>query len=209
MSGTQVPFGLDTPFSTLDENCFRAIAESTTDMIAVLDADGRRLYVNPALASPFGGRERLIGSDSLADVHPEDRAHLRALLQTVLESGEGRRAEYRIIDRQGRIRFFESQSNVVCNAEGPMRVVVVSRDVTERKHMERELYELKQRFISMSNHEFRTPLTTIRSSAELLHSYDCQFTKIERQEILENIRSAVVRMTGMLEHMLKVSRSAG
>lgn len=200
--------GADAAAAAPDERCFQAIAESATDMIAVLDADGRRLYVNPALAGLFGGRARLLGSNSLADVHPEDRARLRELLHQVVDSGQGRRAEYRVIDHQGRIRFLESQSNVIATAEGPLRVVMVSRDVSERKHMERELHDLKQRFISMTNHELRTPLTTIRSSAELLRCYEPRFSASERQELLDDIRSAVGHMTGMIEHLLKISRSA-
>ena len=199
----------DAPVAALDERCFQAIAESATDMIAVLDADGRRRYVNPALAGLLGGRERLIGSDSLADVHPEDRTRLRELLRQVVDSGEGRRAEYRVIDRLGRIRFLESQSNVIGAGPGPLRVVVVSRDVTERKHLERELSDLKQRFISMTNHELRTPLTTIRSSVELLSGYGPRFSASERQELFDDIRSAVGHMTGMIEHLLKTCRSAG
>ena len=199
----------EAPVAALDERCFQAIAESASDMIAVLDADGRRRYVNPALAGLLGGRERLIGSDSLADVHPEDRTRLRELLRQVVDSGEGRRAEYRVIHRLGRIRFLESQSNVIGAGPGPLRVVVVSRDVTERKHLERELSDLKQRFISMTNHELRTPLTTIRSSVELLSCYGPRFSASERQELFDDIRSAVGHMTGMIEHLLKTCRSAG
>lgn len=199
----------DAPAAALDERCFQAIAESASDMIAVLDADGRRRYVNPALAGLLGGRERLIGSDSLADVHPEDRARLRELLRQVIERGEGRRAEYRVIDHLGRIRFLESQSNVIGAGPAPLRVVVLSRDVTERKLLERELDDLKRRFVSMANHELRTPLTTIRSSIELLCCYETRFSASERQELFDDIRSAVGHMTGMIEHLLKTCRSAG
>jgi len=208
MASVQRLPGAETRTAALDEVCFRAMAESATDMIAVLDADGRRLYVNPAMAGLFGDRSQLIGSDSLADIHPEDRTRLRELLHQVVDGGEGRRAEYRVIDHQGRVRFLESQSNVIATGEGPLRVVVVSRDVTERKRVERELHDLKLRFISMTNHELRTPLTTIRSSAELLRCYEQNFSASERQELLDDIGSAVVRMTGMIEQLLNISRSA-
>jgi PAS domain S-box-containing protein len=77
----QRPAAAQSAAPILDERCLQAVAESASDMIAVLDADGRRLYVNPALADLLGGAQRLIGSDSLADVHPDDRPRLRELLR--------------------------------------------------------------------------------------------------------------------------------
>lgn len=247
----------------LDERCFHAIADSTSDMIAVLDAEGRRLYANPAFVRLLGETGSLAGSDSFLDIHPDDRDRMRALFRQVATQGSGARAEYRLIDGQGGTCYLESQSNVVCDGSGPLRVVVVSRDVTERRRMEdalsrlnrelesrieartaqlaaakgqlegtvaelqaahgelrtreedarraleraRELHDLKLRFVSMTNHEFRTPLTTILSASELLRTYDGRFSDKERIEILDDIRSAVGRMTLMLDQVLTISRS--
>lgn len=120
----------------LDERCFHAAADSTSDMIAVLDAEGRRLYANPALARLLGETGSLVGTDSFLDIHPDDRDRMRALFRQVATQGSGARTEYRLIDGQGGTCYIESQSNVVCDGSGPLRVVVVSRDVTERRRME-------------------------------------------------------------------------
>lgn len=255
--------GADTPEAALDARCFHAIAESTMDMIAVLDAEGRRLYVNPALARLLGPARSRVGSDSFHDIHADDRERLRTLFGQVAADCSGTRAEYRIIDCQGRARYLESQSNAIRGDGGPPRVVVVSRDVTERRAMQEdltrlnqelesrieartaqlsaakrqlegtvaelqaahgelrareedarhalarasELHELKLRFISMTNHEFRTPLTTILSASELLRAYDERFTVKERFDILDDIRAAAGRMTEMLDQVLTISRS--
>lgn len=193
--------------SALDERCFHAVAESTSDMITVVDAEGRRVYANPAFVRLLGETGSLVGSDSFLDIHPEDRERMRALLRRVTTEGSGMCAEYRLIDGLGRTRFLESQSNVVCDGNAPLRVVVVSRDVTERKQMEEALSrlsrELKAR-IATANHEFRTPLTTILSASELLRSYDTQFTGKERLDMLDGICNAVGRMTAMLDQALAI-----
>ncbi|NUM49207.1 MAG: PAS domain S-box protein, partial [Anaerolineales bacterium] len=83
------------------------------------------------------------------------------------------------------------------------RVALVLRDVTEEDAMRHLLGD----FLANITHEFRTPLTTILSASELLRTYDGRFSDKERIEILDDIRSAVGRMTLMLDQVLTISRS--
>lgn len=94
--------------------------------------------------------------------------------------------------------------------------VLVATDISERIRHEseilqalerqRELNQLKSRFVSMASHEFRTPLATIRSSSELLRHYSERMPPAERLEMLSNIESAVDRMTRMLEDVLVIGK---
>lgn len=70
---------------------------------------------------------------------------------------------------------------------------------------ERELGELKSRFVSMVSHEFRTPLTTIQSSTELLQHYE--WTPEEKEERYEQIHTAVRHMTQLLEDVLLIGKA--
>jgi two-component system sensor histidine kinase/response regulator len=70
---------------------------------------------------------------------------------------------------------------------------------------ERELSEMKTNFISVVSHEFRTPLTTIQSAAELLEHYE--WTKEEKTEQLHQIQSEVKHMTELMEDVLFLSRT--
>ncbi len=89
-------------------------------------------------------------------------------------------------------------------------------DVSERKHSDEmlktalakqtELTRLKSRFISMTSHEFRTPLATILSSAELIEHYHAKLTPLERQDLTTSIQTAVTRMTAMLDDVLMIGR---
>ena len=70
----------------------------------------------------------------------------------------------------------------------------------------RELSELKTRFVSMTSHEFRTPLATILSSAELLEHYSDKFDAQEKLELLREIQVATKRMGRMLEDVLTIGK---
>ncbi|MFN5924870.1 MAG: ATP-binding protein [Pseudanabaena sp.] len=78
---------------------------------------------------------------------------------------------------------------------------VLARSLTQ----ERELSEMKTNFISVVSHEFRTPLTTIQSAAELLEHYE--WTKEEQTEQLHQIQSEVKHMTELMEDVLFLSRT--
>jgi PAS domain S-box-containing protein len=71
---------------------------------------------------------------------------------------------------------------------------------------EKELGELKSRFVSMASHEFRTPLSTINSSAYLLQKYNTTEDQPKREKHLERIISSVNTMTDILEDFLSVGK---
>jgi PAS domain S-box-containing protein len=77
-----------------------------------------------------------------------------------------------------------------------------------RKSLEREkeLNKLKSRFVSMASHEFRTPLTTIASSSELIGLYTQSEQQDKRDKHLRRIRSAVANLTGILGDFLSLSK---
>lgn len=71
---------------------------------------------------------------------------------------------------------------------------------------EKELSELKSRFVSMASHEFRTPLTAIASSAELIGLYAQTEQQHSREKHLKRINSAVTNLTGILSDFLSLSK---
>jgi two-component system, cell cycle sensor histidine kinase and response regulator CckA len=131
------------------EEFFRLISENVTDLIAVVDRDGSRLYNNPAYERSLGQAGGLKGTNSFHEVHPEDRARIQRIFANTLATGIGERAEYRLRLSDGKIRHIESLGSVIHDDRGqPAKVVVVSRDITERKRamdeLERTLGELQQ-----------------------------------------------------------------
>jgi two-component system sensor kinase FixL len=71
---------------------------------------------------------------------------------------------------------------------------------------EKELSELKSRFVSMASHEFRTPLSTILSSADIIEEYMQTEQQSRREKHTARIKSAVANLTGILNDFLSLSR---
>jgi PAS domain S-box-containing protein len=71
---------------------------------------------------------------------------------------------------------------------------------------EKELNHLKSRFVSMASHEFRTPLSTILSSAELIGAYNDGGQDQKREKHIVRIRSAVNNLTSILNDFLSLSK---
>ncbi|MEB3232393.1 MAG: HAMP domain-containing sensor histidine kinase [Leptolyngbyaceae bacterium] len=71
----------------------------------------------------------------------------------------------------------------------------------------RELNALKSRFVSIVSHEFRTPLTVLRTSTELLEKYGHLASDSKKQAYYQRIRAAISNMTQLLEDVLVVGQS--
>ncbi len=118
---------------------FRIITEHIDDLIAVLDLTGKRLYNSPSYKSLFGDAN-LKGTDSFREVHPDDRIKIKEIFTNTVKTGIGQRTEYRLVLPDGSVRFIESQGNVIKDDKGkPQVVVVVSRDITERRQSESKI----------------------------------------------------------------------
>lgn len=71
---------------------------------------------------------------------------------------------------------------------------------------EKELGDLKTRFVSMASHEFRTPLTSILSSASLIEKYKTSEEQMKRDVHIHRIKSSVSHLTEILEEFLSVGK---
>jgi PAS domain S-box-containing protein len=96
-------------------------------------------------------------------------------------------------------------------------VMAIIRDITERKRVEtdirnalekeKELGELKSRFVTMASHEFRTPLATILSSSELLEYYSHKWSDEKKLKHQQRIQSSVKHMTNLLDDVLLIGKA--
>src|ERR1043166_2975340 len=134
------------------EEFFRLISENVHDLIAVIDRNGRRLYNSPSYKKLLGDPDSLRGTNSFAEVSPEDQQRLKRIFQETVATGVGQRTEFRFIRKDGAVRHIESQGSVIKDANGQTsKVVVVSRDITERKHSEEVLHESEKRYRHLLN----------------------------------------------------------
>ena len=117
------------------EELFQLIGENVADMIAVVDMEGHRLYNSPSYHKVLGyTEEELKSSSSFDQIHPEDRNRVQEAAAHARRTGVGRPLEYRIRRKDGAWRVLESTASVIRSASGePEKLVIVNRDITERK----------------------------------------------------------------------------
>jgi diguanylate cyclase (GGDEF)-like protein/PAS domain S-box-containing protein len=148
------------------EEKFRLITEKISDFIAVLDRDGRRVYTSPSYRAFFGGAD-LTGTDSFRDVHPQDRETIRRIFRETVDTGVGRPAQFRFLFEDGSVRFMESQGNVICDESGKVsKVVVIARDVSERKKQQDRIERLSRITAVLSG--INSAIVRIRDRKEML-----------------------------------------
>ncbi len=129
------------------EEQIRLIMENLADLVAVLDLDGRRLYNSPSYRGILGDPDKLRGTSSFDQIHPEDRARVQQAFKETVRTGIGQRLDYRMVDQHGQVRHIESQGSVIRDDRGQVsKVVMVSRDVTERQRAEKARRESEQKY---------------------------------------------------------------
>ena len=115
------------------EEFFRLIVENVDDLLVVLDLKGRRLYNSPSYAKLFGSVDGMKNTNSFAEVHPDDQQRVRKAFSDTVKTGRSNRLTYRFVAADGSIHFMESCGDLIRSSQGqPLRVVVVSRDITKR-----------------------------------------------------------------------------
>lgn len=80
------------------------------------------------------------------------------------------------------------------------------QEVRKALQKEKELHELKSRFVTIASHEFRTPLSTVLSSVSLIGKYKTTEDDEKRMKHVERIKSAVSNLTSILNDFLSISR---
>ena len=80
------------------------------------------------------------------------------------------------------------------------------QELSEALDKERQLNEIKSRFVSMASHEFRTPLTTVLSSASLLSKYTTSDEQDKRDKHIQRIKNSVNNLNDILEDFLSLGK---
>jgi PAS domain S-box-containing protein len=131
---------------------FQALVEQSTDIISVIDADGRIQYQSPSLERILGhDPDGTVGNLAWEYVHPDDRANIkRTFEEWKTGAGEREPIEYRARHADGSWRWFEARGTEQFDDPDVEGYVVNSRDVTERKERTEEILELKRQYQTLS-----------------------------------------------------------
>lgn len=191
----------------------RALINAIPDLMFRISGDG--IFVNYKVSKEedlLVKPDRFIGRRVDEVMPPEVAQPTMYYIQQALTTGELQIFEYQLyIDDE----LCDYEARIVVSAVNEVMAIV--RNITARKRAEaemhhtlakeKELSELKSRFVTMTSHEFRTPLTTILSSAELMEDFGYQWSEEKKLIHLRRIATTVKHMNQLLDDVLLIGKA--
>ena len=199
----------------LQEEKYKLVSENSGDVIGLHKLGGRLVFISPSCQRLIGYSENeLRGSNPIRLIREGQRTLITQVIEkTALNKGKDVKMTYEIQNKEGKWIWVETSLTCILNEEGKADLLQTStRDISERieaLEKERQLNKLKSNFISMASHEFRTPLTTIQSSNELINMYIANIDVKVNQKLTKHvgrIRSELDRLNSLLKDVFTLGR---
>ncbi|OUC11992.1 MAG: hypothetical protein B0A82_25175 [Alkalinema sp. CACIAM 70d] len=202
-----------------------SVIVNANDAVVITEAEPVKLpgphiiYVNRAFTRMMGYEpEDVIGKTPRILQGPKTDLHTLEHIRSALRQWKSVLVEVINYRKDGSEIWVELSIFPVADQTGRYHYWVgIQRDITERKRAEadmkialvkeRELSELKSRFVSTTSHEFRTPLSTILSSADLLEYYAADGSPKKQLEHINRIQNAALNMNHLLNDILIIERA--
>lgn len=126
------------------EERYRLITENSLDLIATIDPDGNILYASPSHQTVLGMGQHPADGQIYELIHPDDREALETEIgQLAGKQKAVSMLEFRLQTGSGKVIFAESKISSILDEAGQIRkLLLVTRDVTERKKWEQQIYHL-------------------------------------------------------------------
>ncbi len=202
------------------KNMYRLLADNTVDLVCLHNLDTSFEYVSPSINKLMGYTpEELIGQSPMLFVHPIDLENLQERFESFIKKADDSYVEARFKNKNNEYVWFEIKGSIVIVDEKPVGFQTSARDITQKKQVqhamekalvqERELNELRTNLVSTISHEFRTPMTTIRTSAELIEMYiegHNFVNSTQLQKRINTITEEIDRIVELMNDVLTISK---
>ena len=146
----------------VSEDRFRKLLKNSMDVITVLDESGNIIYDNFSIYTQFGYEQPLIGTSIFDYFHPEDLERAKGEFEKViLKKGVSDPIEFRFKAADGSWKYVEALGNNLLDEPAIKGIVINSRDITERKKIEKALMQSEERFRKLV--QYSSDITTVVS----------------------------------------------
>lgn len=164
-----------------------AIGQNTTDLIAIVDVEGRVVYGNPGAQKVFGvTTEQAVGTQARLYLHPDDlEQNLKFFAEVIATPGSSARQEIRTLSPAGEIRQIEVVCTNLLDDPSIHGIIINGKDVTERNEYVARLQALEERF-RVAFEENMAPMSFADVNDHILDVNEafCQMVGFSRLELL-------------------------
>lgn len=192
------------------EELFRLITENAADMIAVVNTQGERLYNSPSYETILGYTpEELNGTTAMDQIHPEDLDRVLKAASEARRTGVGTSLEYRMRHKDGSWRSLESRASTIIKNGTVEKLVIVNRDVTQRKSLEEQFRQAQKmeaigRLSGGVAHDFNNLLGVIIGYGEIVQEGTPAESPL--RSCVDEMLKAGHRAAGLTRQLLAFSR---
>ena len=211
------------PIHSKIDNRFEALFNSASMAIIVVDSKGVINMANPFANTLFAYTEETMVGQMLEQLIPQrhhtkhlghrdgyiDKPNARSMgvgmtLSAIKKDG----TEFPVEISLGHFKTEEDRYAIAFIADITKRKINEEKIIAQQLEMEKEkeVNDLKSRFVSMASHEFRTPLSTVLSSVSLLSKYTTTEDQSKRDKHIDRIKSSVKTLTDILNEFLSLGR---
>ncbi len=211
------------PISSKIDNRFEALFNSASMAIIVVDSKGVINMANPFANTLFAYTEEPMVGQMLEELIPQrhhakhvghrdgyiDKPNARSMgVGMTLSAMKKDGTEFPVEISLGHFKTEEDQYAIAFIADITKRKINEEKIIAQQLEMEKEkeVNDLKSRFVSMASHEFRTPLSTVLSSVSLLSKYTTTEDQSKRDKHIDRIKSSVKTLTDILNEFLSLGR---
>ncbi len=175
------------------EEKLRSIFTSSSNAITVTDLNGNIIECNQETLDlhGFSSKEEVLGINAFTFLAKKDKVRAMENMKRTLQKGQVKDVEYALITRDGREFPAEISVSVIKDHSGnPTSLVTITKDITERKRMEKQLI-LSERLTAIGKlsstiaHELRNPLGVINNSSYFLNM---KLKNIADEKVLKHLK---------------------
>jgi PAS domain S-box-containing protein len=211
---------------------YEIVSKATNDAIWDWDIENHNQTWNHGMQTIFGYTEREIKGTRIwwrDNIHALDHDRIdQELGEAFAKKTNNWTSQYQYLCADGSYKYVLDRAYIIYRESKPIRMIGAMQDITEVVHYrqglehmveerthklnkalnkEKELVDMKSKFISIASHEFRTPLTTISLAAGLIKKYAKKMNPDELDNKLDNIEKQVSHMTYLLDDVLTIGKA--
>lgn len=182
-----------------------SVTEHAPDVICRFDKGFKLLYVNPAIEVATGIPQQAFINKTTRELGmPEEHsAHWEKHIAQVVQTGQQTTMEFPFMTPKAGLKFFQAVLVPEFTDDGIVETVLtISRDITEKKELERK----KEEAVSFVSHELKTPVTSLKISAQMLQRKFIKEGDSNSAAQLERMNKQIDKLTNIIGDLMDTTR---